>query len=622
MAKNITICYIDEKYKKLISDIERRNKIITGTIDNKFHSYLLEQYTKSDGTIPNDKLLKIINAAKFNPFLRNAIREHYHYQMSEFLLDKLIEITPATEIKFMLCRNDLTSQQINDIILKYETYMASSLEDYINEFPDKISNTVLNHIFTKRTRDFKRWNYSPYKITNNKKEIDMALKSAKASVDNEKLNLALINNPNINDKEREEIFFLGCDYKKVENPTPNMAKEIYMSAVQTIFDCDYTEEHFKEIEQAKEQIQKHMSILPTECLYDLIRRCEYDISDKNEYNAKAYNLIMELVNTTNDGKILREILNGNIYFFDAKLMINNKEKIDEKTYVELTKNLLSIPEKMSYFLRTAFTCSITNEKILNEFFKTPLPDKNMLMALLVSPYSSLKLCDKVETASAIYGEKFYNKIRTLQLLREKLNENGEYEMPYIYSIMAKITLNLLEDDANPASRTILAIATTEYGGLYNQKTVDFIKNTLNKITHTEGANNAVKKEINAFLKQFEKELETDRPFLANDTHSAKFPIFTIENGNKIKLSNQAVEQSNGDIYNEMIKNLNNLSKPTLEKMKFIITRDIFEKFNNKITDVQYRIYKIADFYNAIDERIKNIEKENYGKDNIEEEREI
>ena len=589
------------KYANLMKDIQNNHRQIRYDLSDGFNATiidLLHSSIDSSGKISDNDMEKIVDKASFSPFLRTFLRDYYAFKIPEQLLDKLIEITPATEIKFMLNRNELTGKQIDDIILKYEVHMASDLQDYLNEYPNRVSRNVIEHLLEHRTWEFERWEYSPYKLTDNPKHIEKGIELAKGDI-NEELNLALINNKNIGVLKREEIFKLGCDYSKVENPTPNMAKEIYISASQMAFDYDYRFEYAQKVDQAAKQISKHMSVLPYDCLYDLIRRCEHN----NHFD----HLITDMASKIEDDNILSEIIKTKDAFKNAKMIIFNKPRLNEKTYYELTLGTKMSSNKRHHCLKLMHTNPMLNEHLLDEFFEKP--DKNMLMAMLVSPYNSVNTDNKI-----LHTPLSDSKIETLWLLKQKLNENNQYFAPHNYSVMAGITLRLLEERSSDVAREILSkiVSTKSPKGLYTDEQEKFIREKLTEILKEKSADKDVKKAIKSFIKKFEKDVERDKPFFIKEINSGSlnFPIFKIENTSEIKLSVHNVEFADKQWFNDMIKKLQSLPESTLKKMKDIIIKDIAEDNNYKREAIQYRIYQIADFYNAINDKLKEIEQEN------------
>lgn len=601
MAKNIRNQYIAPKYENIVNDIEIKSKRLPFNLTDGFNIKdieLLDKYTLRNGEISDEGMSKIMEKVKFSPFLRYFFRHKYHHTIPKEHMDKLIESTPATEIKFMLDRPDLNSEQIDDVILKYETYMASNLKDYINEYPDKISDTVIEHLFKFRSADFKRWDYAPFSVVKDKKRIEREIENIHLFGSNEKLSLALINNPIVDYRIKEELFKDGCDYLKIKNPTKNMLKDIYASATQMIFDYDYTFEYATKIDEAKKQLQKHMHCFPDACLYDLIKRCKH--------NERHSHLITDVAMATNLDDILKEIVSTKDgCFTEAKLVIHNKKTMGEKTYEVLTSGMKTLSKKRAYALKLIFTGPIVNEKLLDEFFEKP--DRNMLIAMLVSPYNSVEFDNKILHCN-INDKEFSNKIETLWLIKQKLNQEHHYFAPVNYTVLADIAIRVLDDKSHISSRGALAnvLGNMNSKGLYKKEQEKFIKEKLNEVLREKDINRDVKLAIKSFLKQFDKNIEREQPFLPTAIGFVDFPIFTTNLFN-IKLSRMIVESIDKEKYKEMIGKLEILPQSTLEKMKSVILRDIVEDKGYKKEEIQFRIYKIADFYNAIDNRIKEIQ---------------
>lgn len=104
MAKNIRNQYIAPKYENIVNDIETKSKRLPFNLTDGFNIKdieLLDKYTLRNGEISDEGMSKIMEKVKFSPFLRYFFRHKYHYTISKEHMDKLIESTPATEIKFI-----------------------------------------------------------------------------------------------------------------------------------------------------------------------------------------------------------------------------------------------------------------------------------------------------------------------------------------------------------------------------------------------------------------------------------------------------------------------------------------------------------------------------------------
>ena len=594
------------KEYRLLIDINKECKRVKYNLFETYYERdfeLIEKDMDKNGKISDTGLRNIVVESTHRPFLRYFLREQYNYSIPEVLMDDFINRTPATEIHFLLQRNDLNSHQIDRIILEYEAHRGTNIGNLIESNPELFSSAVINHLYKNRSKDFERWNYAPFKLISKTEYINETIEMLSLFPNNEKLNTAVINNLNFPVKVREECFENGCDYLKVEGGTPKMVEEIYASAVQMVFDYDYIFEYAQKIDNAKKQIIKHIDMMPHGCIYDLIRRCEH--------SGRFEELMSSVVSNTNNGKILAEILKLN--YKTPNMLIINKQRIDEALYKEITKDIKLTSSKRQYAIKMLYTNPIFDESILNEFLEKP--DKNMMMAMIIAPYHSKQLDEKMYAM----GD---SEIKTLYKIKEKLNEENRYFNPRVHFALLEVFMRLSTDHSSKAPREILGTYLNAHHpqGLLRIEESNFIKKQMYSILEDKEANPRVKSAVRSFLNSFEKDLTKNQPFLCRNTTvtEPEFQIFKIEN-NKVLLDVHNVEKLDTRKYEQMKESVKDLPEETLRKMKKIIANGITGENHNSKDDIIFRAYKLKDLYNTIDDRIEEIRQEKINQSEVKKE---
>lgn len=559
-----------------------------------------------------EEIMELYNETKSIPFAIAILRCPYVTSQNT---DKIIESLDDEVKHFGFLSESISSDTFHNLV---DFCSISKMLDLVCEYDREIfSNRSIDLFCTECTeRYLTSVNFFPFEFLNKKCKTMEIIQDIVENKDGEyfdedppvKFYNTIINNKEIDEMVRDIAFYQGYDPNEIHSVTNRIAKELYASCVETMYDIAPETDKETKAQTTADNLLSKMTVsrqLPVGCQLDFIQRA-IGAPDKK------YRTLNTIIGSTEYSQILQEAIH--IPSADAFKAIKTNDKIITNRVMEEMLKVRSVKE-----LEPTYVSSVLRHTTMSSVAKKFISkhDPNVEIALLMSYHTPKKLCESILKVNN-EREKPNKKLNILLKLRDIVFNNTE--MPNSQRIMNDAVYYLIDRGQNSPSYEKLMSEIT-----FNRKPYYLF----------DSEYNALKKGL--------KELETEFPEYTDEIYNlmddientykasyllGQYPqIFRIEGGMTGEKWWSTVAYNDtffnyidfNAIYNlndtefyyftEDVKNCNHI--PTLSALLDEIKNglDIVNETGNHNLDRVFKIiHKMSDLYNNLDEKLQ---KEHY-----------